>query len=483
MKNGFIISVYCGPQPPIEINGIKYPDRITEDQFLLLKDLGVTMVYGQCDIMNTETEEYAFRSLDICEKLGLDYLVKDLISREYCSLGEPMFGKYLFKDYRKLSEDERRELDIRFENSLNRYKNKKAFKGIIFVDEPGAEMFAGIARAKRVFDRVCKGKIFLVNHQHHCCDPAFYQFGGWQIKKDENISDEYKFVQDRTRFKYDGFFKDNALSRYENFIEKYFDTVKSEIFSYDIYPFIEYRGLYATNKALYELPQLAKKICDKYGLTYWNFLQCGGKWDGLAKVTNFAEVQLSVSVAMATGAKGLEIYTGCFPNDCLPKTKEESGVIDEFGRTTEQYDYYRAALCQAKAAEKYIDPAELKGIVVNGEYYDGNPSVEVLRDEYEMNDIYKGKLPVFSDYELKEYEELKEVISETQVIVSCFVRNGKSVFMVVNTSTVIATRVKLVFDGETEYIRVQNGRAAKGRGASVEEISLPAGENFVIAIE
>lgn len=482
MTQKFVISVYCGPQPPIEIDGIKYPDRIIEQQFRFLKDIGVNTIYGQCDIMNSETEEYAFKSLDICEKLGLDYLVKDLIAREYCSLGEPMFGKYLFKDYRRLSETERNELDERFEKSLLRYKSKKAFKGIIFVDEPGAEMFNGIARAKKVFDRVCPDKIFLVNHQHHCCDSAFYQFGGWQIKKDEPLSEEYKFVQDRTHYKYDGFYEDNAIRRYEGFLEKYFDTVKSEIFSYDIYPFIEYKGIKAINKALYELPQLARKLCKKYGLTYWNFLQCGGKWDDLAKITTFADVQLSVSVAMATGAKGLEIYPGCFPNDCLPKTREESGVIDEFGNPTVQYDYYKAALMQAQAVEKYIVPAELKGIIVRGEYYDGNPSAEVLRDEYDMNDIYKGKLPVLADYELKNYKELKKVSCDSQVLVSCFDNGGKSVFLVVNTSPIKATGVKLEFDLKRSFVKIRNGIAENFESDTTEEIALLAGENFAIVI-
>ena len=107
MKNKFVVSVYCGPQPPINVDGKQYPDRMVKEQFELLKDLGVNTVYGQCDIMNLETEVYAFRALEICDELGMDYFVKDLISREYCSLGEKMFNKYHFKDFRNLTEEEK----------------------------------------------------------------------------------------------------------------------------------------------------------------------------------------------------------------------------------------------------------------------------------------------------------------------------------------------------------------------------------------
>ena len=482
MNDKFTISVYCGPQPPIEVDGIKYPDRIKIEQYQLLKDMGINTIYGQCDIMNTDTEEYAFRALDFCAELGLDYLVKDQLSREYCSLGEPMFKIYQYKDFRKLSEEEKCELDARFERSLLRYKDHKAFKGMIFIDEPGKEMFDGIARAKKVFDRVCPDKLFLVNHLHHQTFDRHYQFA-WQDKKDETIEERFLFKQDRTKFKYDGFFHDNALERYERFIDCFFEKVDAKIFSYDIYPFVEYKGLNIINKALYSLPQLANKWMTKRGGEFWVFLQCGGKWDDLAKVTTFSEVQLSVSVALALGAKGIELYTGCFSNDCLPKVKEESGVIDEFGNVTNQYDFYRYALRQTKAIEKYVAPATLSAVIMNGEYFDNNPSVEEIRDVYDANDIYKGLLPPYGENQVEKYKELVGVGSKYQVLVSCFENNGKRVYMVVNTSPIVATDVKLVFDKEYEFEKIIAGKTEIVCGKEVKETCLPAGENLVLVLK
>ena len=73
--------------------------------------------------------------------------------------------------------------------------------------------------------------------------------------------------------------------------------------------------------------------------------------------------------------------------------------------------------------------------------------------------------------------------SKYQVLVSCFENNGKRVFMVVNTSPVIATRVRLVFDKVYDYEKIIGANSETGNSEFVEEISLPAGENFVVVLK
>ena len=96
---------------------------------------------------------------------------------------------------------------------------------------------------------------------------------------------------------------------------------------------------------------------------------------------------------------------------------------------------------------------------------------------------YKGKFPPYANYERKEYKELVKVESKYQVLVSCFENNGKRVFMVVNTSPVIATRVRLVFDKVYDYEKIIGANSETGNSEFVEEISLPAGENFVVVLK
>ena len=53
LNNEIVISTYCGPQPAFEQDGISYPDRITEEQYRLLKNSGINVVFGHEDLMST----------------------------------------------------------------------------------------------------------------------------------------------------------------------------------------------------------------------------------------------------------------------------------------------------------------------------------------------------------------------------------------------------------------------------------------------
>ncbi len=170
-RDEIVISPYCGPQPAYARNGTTYLDRITEEQFRLLKNCGINVVFGHEDLMNTPTEYKAFEAMDICHKLGMGYMVRDVLSYEYCSDGADK------THYSSLTEARKQELDCRYEASLRRYKDHPAFAGVMFIDEPGESSFEGIARGKAVFDRVCLDKAFYVNLFPYYISAYTYQYG------------------------------------------------------------------------------------------------------------------------------------------------------------------------------------------------------------------------------------------------------------------------------------------------------------------
>ena len=236
-------------------------------------------------------------------------------------------------------------------------------------------------------------------------------------------------------------------------------------------------------RGLYEIPLIAQKFCEKYGMKFWMFLQCGGLWDDHAKVTTFAEVQLSVSIAMALGAKGIQLYTGCFPNDCLPKVVERSGVIDEYGNTTNQYDFYKYAIRQLKAVQKYIVSSNFKGVITSGTYYDRTPDVEELK-QLDVTDIYKGKFPIYGNHEKTvPYKDIAKVTADYQVLVSCFEKDDKRAYLVVNTSPVVATTATIELDKEHKIKLVQAGDSCDYVMDKITITNLPAGENCLLVIE
>ena len=115
LKKVFPIGAFCAPQPPKTVNGVEYPNKITERQYRWLAESGVNLVYAHAEVMGTETEQYAFEALDLSEKVGVSYLVRDAIAKEYAATAGDSE-----KWFKTLSDDERADLDVRFEKSLKR---------------------------------------------------------------------------------------------------------------------------------------------------------------------------------------------------------------------------------------------------------------------------------------------------------------------------------------------------------------------------
>ena len=148
-KNGIQVGAYCSPQPAYELNGIQYPSKITLEHYKILADLGVTIVYGHAEAIGRINAD-VFKALDLCQQVGIEYFVRDMIAEEYVSLG---FREY--PSWKEKTAEEKADLDRRFEESIRLYKDHPAFAGISFFDEPGSDCFEGIAAAKAVFERVC----------------------------------------------------------------------------------------------------------------------------------------------------------------------------------------------------------------------------------------------------------------------------------------------------------------------------------------
>ena len=149
LNDEIIISVFCSPEGAFIKNGVEYPNRINEEQYKLLKDCGINVIYShEIFVDRPESVAELFKSLDICEKLGLIFFVRDAITYQYCWKHE---GEKL---YRELTDEQKADLDARFEANLRIYKDHPAFGGVLFADEPGSANFEAIKAGKAVFDRV-----------------------------------------------------------------------------------------------------------------------------------------------------------------------------------------------------------------------------------------------------------------------------------------------------------------------------------------
>ncbi len=469
-QDEILIMPYCSPQPAYTYQGEIFPNRITLEQYELLKSCGMNMSMGHEDMMNSPTEHLAFEALDICEKLGMKYLVKDYLFYEYYGTRN---GN---KHYSLKTPQEREDLDRRLEESLKRYKDHPAFGGVLFVDEVGLAGMEGVRRGMEVFNRVCPDKIFLSTLFPMYSSPKCYQHG-WadlDMEFDERILP----------------YKQENIDRFKFYFENYLNIVDPHILNYDLYPFAQTAGAEnMVHRGMYDMTQYITGEARRLGKEYWHTLQVGGRWcdDKRIRITSMGEVNLGVSVALAYGAKALILYTGCFPNCCYGSI-EHSGVIDMHGNITEQYPLYQYAFMQVKAIQKYLVNADLKAMVLSDSPYFGLMPEQSVIDEIENRDLGAGKALFVGEFHrygnimTDSHQALKKVESTSQVIVSCFENAGETVYFLFNNSPYVATDVTLTFDDAYIYEHIQRTVTDKSEGKEMKIYALPAGENVLIRI-
>lgn len=466
--NTFHIGAYCSPQPADSRGDIEYPSKITLEQYKRLADLGVTVVYGHAEAIGRFTEPYVFEALRLCEQVGIQYLVRDLIAEEYVSLG---FREY--KDWRKLTPAERQDLDERFKKSILRYKDYPAFAGISFYDEPGLDSFEGIAAAKKVFKSVCPDKLFYVNMLPDNCASAILQYGACQIGVPE--SDDPNLAVPL-----------GNESRYHYFLKKYMDTVSPDLYSYDSYPFVSLGGHESIIViAMYELLQQCAWAEREYGVPFWPFLQVGGMWENSldTRVTDYAEMCLYANIALAYGAKGLQLFPTCYPNDWLSDRVARAGVIDKFGNETEHYHYLKVIFRQVKACGDLLVRAQPKASVVCGKYEGLLPPEEELQKIPWNEAIFRGRLPQQNSNFVQSWRELVSAEATSQFFIGCFEYEGRSLFYAVNNSITAAANLKLKFSAAHEYTVIRGGIEETLSGDTLFFQRVAAGDGILILIK
>ena len=464
----FTIGAYCSPQPACVKYDRKYPSKITEEVYGMLADLGVTLVYGHAETIGGGNESEVFKALDLCEKVGIKYLVRDMIAERYVS---PGFRD--LPDFRSLDEKARKELDEAFLKSLERYINHPACAGISFYDEPGIVSFEGIGAAYRVFKKVYPDKLFYVNLSPNNISSEQLEFGSHYASCAKSVIPEIKI----------GITND---LRYEYYLKRYFATHTPDVVSYDSYPLTTLGGVETViHNTLWEIQQIVNVFSKKYGVPYWNFIQVGGKWDGWYRIADYSEMLLQINLTVAYGAKGIELFPCVYPNDFIMENQTElyCGVIDQYGKPTDYYHWLKVIFKQIKAIQRYIMNAEFVCSVKAGDYAGLLPPREEIEKIPYNEVIYDGKLPVYGNVNREKYGCLIKAEATSQVFIGCFESDGKDMFYAVNNSICSALNLKLFFDGEYEFIVVKNGIEKTVCGSELYFQRLAAGDGILVKIK
>lgn len=465
IKKGIIpVGAYCAPQCPS--GNLK--NRITLEQYKTAKDCGVNIMYGHSEVFGTKTEKYVFDALEICERVGMTYYVRDAIASEYIEI---VTGDKT-KAFVDLSEDERKDLNERFKRNIGKYSRYKSFGGIIFADEPGYESFDGISEAKKVFKSVCPDKTFYVNMYPYYITPEQYQFGfrcsGIDRKSD---IEEFRIVEGGRN-----------IERYKFLYDEYIKKVNPEIFSYDAYPFITIGTMKTgVHEILWEMPQFLHERERENGIPYAVFLQAGGLWEGdtRTRVPTIGEVKLGISIPLLYGAKCLQIFPYMFPNDWQDDKVAYAGIVDANGNKTEFFDYYKQAFRQVGAIGGYLLKGKIKGVVKSGEYSNGLPTKEEIKKIRWSECIYQGELPECGNIEVSPQKPLLNVESKTQALIGVLSIDGVDAYFAVNNSSTEENEITCAFDGVYNFEIICDGVTKEKKGDKIT-VRLSAGDNALI---
>ena len=407
------------------MNGKIYESAINAEQFDRIRDLGVNIVLGPGEGFGTPQAEENIVAMRLCAERDMYFLPRDELAREYVSA-----------KWNGLTCAEKTALDARFENSLRGYCEEPGFGGLLFWDEPGATGFPGIAAAKRVFARVCPGKLFYVTMYGHCITPEQFQGEG---------EPEPCFCEEPKE------------KRYSNFMSRYLREVEPEIYSYDLYPMVSLGGIATTvHRALYDLPLLAKSNLRASGrnIPLWCFLQAGGRWEGSlgVRVPVQSEVLLQVNALLALGVAGLEIFPYYFPACWEPDREVVAGLVDVRGNPTALYPHYRRALASAIACQEVFTGYAYKGFFLAGKFNGLLPPEETLKTVLWEDCIYRGGIE--SEENIGYFPPILRTESTSEALVGCFEGEYPAVW-VVNNSITAAANVALFLDAprETEIVR------------------------------
>ena len=465
IKKGIIpVGAYCAPQCPS--GNLK--NRITLEQYKIAKDCGVNIMYGHSEVFGTKTEKYVFDALEICERVGMTYYVRDAIASEYIEI---VTGDKT-KAFVDLSEDEKQDLNERFKRNIGKYSRYKSFGGIIFADEPGYESFDGISEAKKVFKSVCPDKTFYINMYPYYITPEQYQFGfrcsGIDRKSD---IEEFRIVEGGRN-----------IDRYKFLYDEYIKKVNPEIFSYDAYPFITIGTMKTgVHEILWEMPQFLHERERENGIPYAVFLQAGGLWEGdtRTRIPTIGEVKLGISIPLLYGAKCLQIFPYMFPNDWQDDKVAYAGIVDANGNKTKFFDYYKQAFRQVGAIGGYLLKANIKGVIKSGEYSNGLPTKEEIKKIQWSECIYQGELPECGNIEISPQKPLLNVESKTQALIGVLSVDGVDAYFAVNNSSTEENEITCAFDGVYNFEIICDGVTKEKQGDKIT-VRLSAGDNALI---
>lgn len=409
----------------VTINGTASPDWVSDEYFGLLRDSGINFISHSNDLFPDDRASIS-KMLDLCEKYGIGYFVKDTRLKEIADpqLLEMLTFSYLRKEY---------------------------CLGIHLGDEPeGSE----IESFKSIYDTFAKtiyskNKYLYVN--------LFPSYAGG-----ESLSGSHR-----------------------SYVERFANATGASFISYDNYPFLKADTGVTENLPPTYFKDLStlRSVANEYGVPFWTFVQTGGQWEeyiGKSSAPLFpskAETLWNVNTCLAYGAKAIQYFTFMQPlffADAGGGNYDfgRNGMIGADGRKTQWYDYVKQANAQIAATDHVLMSSRQAGVLACGYWENRLP----------ISDKPGGAF-------VKAWRELIGISSESSdgAIVGCFdyvfeTDKCKSAFYVVNCDVYSRQNITLDFDAIYDFEITIDGTYSEASGGKLS-VALEPGSSALVVLK
>lgn len=462
MRKESFVAIYCPPNPPRD----GYPNRITENSYGLLANVGIRHVYGYYE--DKAGKEYLQKALDCAAAAGIKFYPRLGIFDRY--LGEKDDDKNpLWFD---LSVEQRKKIDKQFSEEIESVKDHLGFGGVFFSDERPYEAYDGMGEASKLFAEICPDKEFHYNALNYFADDKIMFYRNGDIQRGLCLKEELAFNAE------------NRFNRYRAYLDGYLNKCVTRNLSCDLYPFAPiwkeipssiHRGLYETN-SIFASYKKARNI------SAYVCIQVGD-WDRSFRKIGRPEIAMHMNIAAAYDLDGFIFFPGCYPNDWLgvPVQSDvrngEVGLLDVNGAPTVYYGEVKSLIAHMQACAALLSDAEWLGVTTVGEFESGFGNVK-LEDLPDNECIYRGGL---TENERHGYQgELPDIRAESQLFIGVFREKDETGYLLVNNTLVCKTG--FVVNTEKSWRMVVDGKTVGGNGnLTVKELG--AGESVLLMIK
>lgn len=244
--------------PPQELfSGTNY---ITDEQYSFAKECKMDYLFTLYENPTKYGNEYILSALKAAEKNGIGLFV----------------GDYRFFDAD--SEQTKKLLSV--------YEKYESFAGLNLYDEPGIAKFEEIENARKKINQLSDCTCFVNLLPKYALSSVLkgtYKAGDTGIATKEE---------------------------YQEYLKKFIHAYKSDILSYDFYPFRWEYG--KCDEDFYYQIAVVYSAAKKLGVPMWTFIQITS-WNKEIREMTDAEIQWQVYLSLALGAKGIMYFTYWLP--------------------------------------------------------------------------------------------------------------------------------------------------------------------------